>query len=98
MSDDHTFAVVYVRGPNWDEEKPFHAQADVYHHRDFLAAQHAGGKLVFGGPFLDDRGGLAVYTAPSKEELEKILATDQTIIQGLLRYEIHPYIVAFKRE
>ena len=97
MSDDKTFAVVYVRGPRWNADNPFHEQAGVHRHRDFLAAQHEAGRLLFGGPFLDDTGGLAVYTAPSRQELEGVLKTDATIEDGLLRYEVHPYIVAFKK-
>ena len=97
MSDDKTFAVVYVRGPKWNESSPFHEQDGVHRHRDFLAAQHEAGRLVFGGPFLDDMGGLAVYSAPSREELEELITTDATVICGLLQYEIHPYMVAFKK-
>ena len=96
MIDDKTFAVLYVRGPQWNESSPFHEQEDVYRHRDFLAAQHDAGRLLFGGPFLDDTGGLAVFSAASREELEELIATDATVTSGLLRYEIHPYTLAFK--
>jgi uncharacterized protein YciI len=93
-----TFAVLYLRGPNWDDSLPFHEQLGVVRHRDFLAAAHEAGTLVFGGPFLDDAGGLAVYGAASLEELESVLVTDATVIDGLLRYEIHPYAIAFRND
>ena len=98
MNDDlPTFAVLYLRGPAWDPTAAFHQQSGVHRHRDFLAAQHEAERLLFGGPFLDDSGGLAVYRSSSLEELESLLRTDATIVDGLLRYEIHPYAVAFKR-
>jgi uncharacterized protein YciI len=91
-----TFAVLYLRGHAWDVAVPFHAQQGVGRHRDFLAAQHEAGRLVFGGPFLDDSGGLAVYRAASLDELEALVRTDATVIDGLLAYEIHPYVLAFR--
>lgn len=98
MSESATFAVLYVRGPNWDERVPFHEQDGVSRHREFLAAQHAAGSLIIGGPFLDDMGGLAVYRADSREELDRTLAGDATVISGLLRYEIHPYMIGFREQ
>ena len=94
----NTFAVLYLPGPKWDTERHFHEQEGVERHRDFLAAQHNDGRLLFGGPFLDDTGGLAVYRAESAAELEPVLATDETVKAGLLRYELHPYIVAFRAQ
>jgi len=90
-----TFAVVYRPGPAWDATVPFHRQNGVHRHRDFLAAQHDAERLLLGGPFLDDCGGLAVYRAAGIEELESILQTDETVAEGLLRYEIHPFAIAF---
>ena len=97
MSATETFAVLYRPGPRWSAELPFHKQDGVMAHRDFLAAQHAAGALIVGGPFLDDTGGLAVYAAASRADLERALAEDPTVAGGLLRYEIHPYAVAFAR-
>lgn len=96
MNGPTTFAVLYLRGPAWVRGVPFHQQAEVVRHRDFLAAQHDAGRLVFGGPFLDDSGGLAVYRADSAAELEALVASDASVISGLLRYEIHPYMIGFK--
>jgi uncharacterized protein YciI len=96
VNPSQMFAVLYIRGPKWNEQLPFHKQEGVGRHRDFLASQHEAGTLLFGGPFLDDTGGLAVYTASSRDELVRALAVDETIADGLLRYELHPYVLAFK--
>lgn len=96
MKTPGTFAVLYLRGPAWKTDLAFHQQAGVGRHRDFLAAQCEAERLLFGGPFLDDSGGLAVYRAESFEEIEGLVKSDGTVIDGLLRYEIHPYVIAFQ--
>ena len=92
----NAFAVLYLRGPKWDPQRKFHEQDAVERHRDFLQAQHKQGRLIFGGPFIDDTGGLAVYRAASKGEVEALILSDETVQNGLLRYEIHPYIIAYQ--
>ncbi|HZZ64427.1 MAG TPA: YciI family protein [Candidatus Baltobacteraceae bacterium] len=96
MNGDKIFAVIYGRGRKWNADIPFHEQAGVHRHRDFLADQHEAGRLIIGGPFLDDTGGLAIYRAASREDLDCVLAADATVTEELLTYEVHPYIAAFK--
>lgn len=97
MNSAAIFAVLYLRGTAWNNDVPFHQQAGVGRHRDFLASQYEAERLLFGGPFLDDSGGLAVYTAESLEEIEALVKSDHTVMDGLLRYEIHPYVIAFQK-
>jgi len=90
------FAVLYRPGPAWNASLSFHQQEGVARHRDFLEAKHQEGSLIFGGPFLDDSGGLAVYRADSLDDVHRALASDETVKDGLLQYEIHPYVIAFR--
>lgn len=53
-------------------------------HREHLAAQFEAGRLVHAGPFLDDSGGMAVYTADSIEEIHEILAADPFTLGGIV--------------
>jgi uncharacterized protein YciI len=96
MSDLPFFAVFYKPGAKWQPRLPFHEQAGVGDHRDFLANQYEAKVLAFGGPFLDDSGGFSVFRATSREQLEEILQTDQSVRNGLLQYEIRPYVLGFK--
>jgi uncharacterized protein len=98
MTDVPFFAVIYKPGSTWEPGLPFHGQAGVHHHRDFLAEQYKAETLVFGGPFLDDSGGLAVFQVASREQLEKILQSDRAVQSGLLDYEVRPYFLGFSRD
>jgi uncharacterized protein YciI len=54
------------------------------------------GKLKVAGPFGDDGNwrGIFIFDCSSKEEVEKLLATDPAIESGRLTYEIHPWWTA----
>ncbi|XZF13179.1 YciI family protein [Chitinophagaceae bacterium MMS25-I14] len=51
------------------------------------------GKIVVVGPFGDDGNwrGIFIFNCTTKEEVEKLLATDPAIKAGRLSYEIHPW-------
>lgn len=54
------------------------------------------GKIVVAGPFGDDGNwrGIFIFNCETKEEVEKLLATDPAIAAGRLAYEIHPWWTA----
>ena len=89
------FAVIYRPGKTWTAGLPFQEQPGVFDHRDFLAGQRDAGTLVFGGPFLDDSGGLSVFDVESEVALRALLERDETVQRGLLMYEHHPYALPF---
>ena len=89
------FTVVYRPGERWDEQRSAFEQDGISHHRDFLAARFADGSLAFGGPFLDDCGGIAVYRSDSQERLVTLVETDPTISTKLMTYELHPCALPF---
>lgn len=95
MTDLPLLAVLYRPGAAWDPKLPFHQQVGVADHRDFLAAQYAAGRLYFGGPFLDDSGGLSVFRRVSRQQLDEILRNDRSVERGLLSYEVRPYALGF---
>ena len=51
------------------------------------------GKILVAGPFDDDGNwrGIFIFDCDTKEEVEKLLATDPLIKAGRLGYEIHPW-------
>ncbi len=54
------------------------------------------GRLKVAGPFGDDGNwlGIFIFDCASKEEVEKLLATDPAIISGRLAYDIRPWYTA----
>ena len=54
------------------------------------------GKLKVAGPFGDDGDwrGIFIFDCVTKEEVEKMLATDPAISAGRLAYDIHPWWTA----
>ncbi len=53
-------------------------------HREHLKRQFDAGKLYHAGPYTDDTGGMAIYTADSEEEVRGILAVDPFMTEGII--------------
>lgn len=53
-------------------------------HREHLTRQFDAGKLYHAGPYTDDTGGMAIYTADSEEEVRGILAVDPFMTEGII--------------
>jgi uncharacterized protein YciI len=45
-------------------------------HREYLMGLRKAGKAAMAGPFTDDSGGLLIYEAESKEDVEKMIRDD----------------------
>lgn len=91
------FTVVYRPGPKWVQGRRFHEQEGIVAHREFLGDQFNKRTLVAAGPFLDDRGGIAIFECESPSELDALLQSDNTIAGGLMTYETHPCALPFLR-
>ena len=65
-------------------------------HRQYLKSLFDEGKIAISGPFSDDGGGLMVYEAESKEEVETIIAADPFAQSGVfVSWELRPWNVVF---
>ena len=61
-------------------------------HRAYVTALREAGKAAMAGPFTDDSGGLLVYEAESKEEVEQMIRADPFGQGGVfLSWTIHPW-------
>lgn len=75
-----TFAVFTYFVENVAEKRAPHREAHLAH----LRALHASGTLLLGGALLDPMdAGLLILRAESKEEIEKILASDAYAQNGI---------------
>jgi uncharacterized protein YciI len=60
-------------------------------HRAHLTDLFKKGKLAISGPFGDDSGGLLVFEAESKEEVEALLAGDPFVKNGVITSTVIQY-------
>ena len=68
-----TYAFIYAAGPQWLAGRPVTEQ-NLGAHRTYMAELHARGRVLLGGPFLDDAGGgLALLRAKGRDEATALL-------------------------
>ena len=93
------FVVFHTPGPAWKPGVGIFEQEGVglhvAHYRTLLAA----GKLVIGGPFLDERSGGFMIAAPEvgEDELRAFAAADPAVRSGLLAFELRPWLAGMQR-
>lgn len=88
------FALFHTPGARWEDGVGFREQPGVGAHVGYMAEQLAAGRLVFGGPFLDDSGGMMVLRADSLDDARAIAEADPTVLDGLLRVTVKPWMMA----
>jgi uncharacterized protein YciI len=88
------YALFHSPGPRWKDGLGFREQPGVGAHVQYMAQQQQAGLLVFGGPFLDDSGGMMVLRVDSIEEAIVIAEADPTVTDGLLRVTVKPWMMA----
>jgi uncharacterized protein YciI/ketosteroid isomerase-like protein len=77
------YAFIYAAGPQWLAGRPVTEQ-HLGAHRAYMAELHARGRVLLGGPFLDDAGGgVALVRAKGHEEATALLAADPAIREGV---------------
>jgi uncharacterized protein YciI len=52
-------------------------------HREYLTGLLNSGRLMLGGPFTDDSGGIIIYEAASAEDAEKLVSEDPFAKSGV---------------
>jgi uncharacterized protein len=81
--------IIYSRGKNWIEGKPFWEQK-LFPHRQYLV-ETLKDRLVSAGPFTDHEGGLVIMNAESIEEAEEVAKNDPAVVEGKFEYVVHPW-------
>ncbi|MFD1739712.1 hypothetical protein ACFSCX_24910 [Bacillus salitolerans] len=84
------FVVHYTCGEGWIKGKPFWEQGLVPH-REYLV-EYLGEKLVAGGPFQDNSGGLVIIETEKIEDIEEIIENDPAVIQKKFVASIYPWV------
>lgn len=74
--------------PMKDKEKSKTYRED---HLAYLEQKREEGRIFANGRFTDGWGGLVIYLAKSKDEVEEIVKKDPYITEGARDYEIHEW-------
>ncbi|MEO8134291.1 MAG: YciI family protein [Betaproteobacteria bacterium] len=92
---DVRFVVVHSVGPNWKPGVPAFEQEGLRQHVGHYAGLLKSGKLLMGGPFMDQRSGGIMIAQPdvTEDELRKFAAEDPAVKSGLLMFEVRPWLV-----
>ena len=86
-----TFVIVYSPGANWLPNTPVFGQP-LQNHIDYMTKLHREKKLLSGGPFTDNAGGLAIIHVNDVQEAKAILANDPAITEKVLCAQMHPWL------
>jgi uncharacterized protein YciI len=89
-------AVLYRRGPGWEDAKPLGEQLGIREHLEYLTGLYHQGVLGKAGPFwelqeqvADDLVGLVVHRGDDPERAAALTDDDPAVRSGLMEVEIH---------
>ncbi len=89
------FVVIYTPGSAWIQGKPLVNQPYFREHGRYMQQIYDEKRLLLGGPFTDETGGLGVVNAATEAEVQEILAHDPAILMKVFQANIHPWHTVF---
>ncbi len=87
------YALIHSPGKNWEPILSFTQQSGIEGHANYMSTFLESKKLVQGGPFLDNTGGMMIFNV-SKEEANSIANADPCVISGILNVSVKPWLLA----
>ena len=91
------FVLTHSPGPLWDHTKGFREQPGVAAHIGYMSGYADKGRIVMGGPFLDNSGGMMIFDGPSLDDARAIAEADPTVKSGLLTVTVKPWLAVLAR-
>lgn len=94
------WVVCHGAGPRWQRGVAAFEQDGAREHAGHYRALLDEGKLVLGGPFLDDEGGGLMIVAEGVDhaELVAFAAADPAVRSGLLTVAVRPWFVGLRAD
>jgi uncharacterized protein YciI len=86
------FALCYRPGPAWVAGKTVFEQP-LKAHRAYMQSLVDAGRVVLGGPYSDDTGGLVAIEADSRAAAAQIAAGDPAVKDGVMQADVHPWLI-----
>lgn len=96
---DIRYLIVHSPGPKWQAGRPIFEQAGVQEHIAHFRQLLDDGRLLMGGPFLDEHaGGMMVSVeGVGEDEVTAVAHADPAVRSGLLRVAVRPWLIGMKR-
>lgn len=92
--DQPLFTVIYRPGPAWKPGLPM-AQQDLRAHGGYIARLAAEGRVVAGGGWVGEDGGMALLRCADAEEAARLLAADPAVTTGVFAAELRRWSPRF---
>lgn len=100
--DPTAFTVVSLRlGPKWDRALPANRQPGIKDHGQYMTRLTAEGRMVLGGPFLEDpvagtvSGAMVILATADAAEARRLVEQDPGVTSGLLEIgELRRFVAA----
>jgi len=93
QATDSLYALVFTRGPAWDDGKPAGQQSGMREHSANLNRLRAEERVVLGGRFGDY--GLILVRVRDREDAVGLLAPDSATARGVFRAELSPWYTIY---
>ena len=93
------YVIIHRPGPNWKQGVPAFEQPGLQEHVKYFSQWLAAGKLMMGGPFMDQASGgtMIPEEGVSEAEAKDFASADPTVKSGLLVYEVRPWMAALHK-
>jgi uncharacterized protein YciI len=92
------FVLTHAPGPSWDHAKGFREQPGVEAHLGYMSGYADKGRIVTGGPFLDNSGGMMIFDVATLDDARAIAEADPTVKSGLLTVAVKPWLAVLARK
>jgi len=91
------FAVIYTPGPAWLEGKSLTEQPFYREHGRYMKRFFAEKRLIMGGPFLDNQGGLGILDGGHAAQAREIFEQDPAVLARVFQPHLHPWHTVFNQ-
>ena len=91
------FVLIYTPGPAWQTVKTAAELPFYREHYRYMKQVFAAGRMLMGGPFLDNQGALGVLDVASEAQAREIVAHDPFVLERVVEPHLHPWHAHFNQ-
>ena len=91
------FVVVYTPGSAWIQGKRVVEQPFFKDHARYMRQFFDDKRLLMGGPFLDNQGGLGILEVANEAQAREIIEQDPAVLEKVFQPTLHPWHPAFNQ-
>ena len=89
--------IYYTPGPAWQTGKAVTEQPFFREHGKDMQQVFAASRLLMGGAFLDNQGGLGILDVADVAQAREIIARDPLVLGRVVEPHLHPWNAYFNR-